>query len=401
MTDVLTVANDRGTNPAAVMLRAVLAHGPLTRDTIAALTGLSPAGVSRQCANLAGLGLLTTRTATRPPSRHRAGRPHTEIDIATEAHTIFGVHIAHHFATLAALDLRGRVRAQEQLPHLDHRPERILARIAARLRVFRQKHLCGRIPVGLGVACGGWVDPDSGVIVEHSSLRWYDVPAGAILSDLTDLPTSVDGHARALACAEALIGAARGAETLVHLFIGNVVDAAIVSAGRLHRGPGAAAGTVAHLPLGEPDIPCSCGRSGCFETEVAERTVTVRAARMSIADVIAAARSGDPTAREVLLRRARTVGRAAALLFDVINPDVLVVTEPGVIHLPECLDVLRAEVSARSQAGVDATHRVLPSSFTSSDVLGVAAGAVQLDGVYTDPHGLSDRLSPHTGVSNV
>lgn len=400
MTNVLAVTNDRGTNSAAVMLRAVLAHGPLTRDAITALTGLSPAGVSRQHASLTGLGLLTTRPTTRPRSRHRAGRPHTEIDIATDAHTIFGVHIAHHFATLAALDLRGRVRAQERLPHEDDRPERVLAGIAARLRGFRQKHLRGRIPVGLGVACGGWVDPDSGVIVEHSSLGWYDVPAEAILSDLTGLPTSVDGHARALASAESLIGTARGSETLVHLFIGNVVDAAIVSGGRLYRGPGAAAGTVAHLPLGEPDTPCSCGRSGCFETEVAERTVTVRAARKSIVDVVAAAGSGDPNAREILLRRARTAGRAAALLFDVINPDVLVVTEPGIIHLPECLATLRTEVAARSRARVDATHRVLASSFTSTDLLGVAAGAVQLNALYTDPHALSDRLSPRTGVSN-
>ena len=179
-----------------------------------------------------------------------------------------------------------------------------------------------------------------------------------------------------------------------------MVDAAIVSDGKPYRGPGAAAGTVAHLPLGEPDTPCPCGRSGCFETEVAERTVTARAGQPSIADVVAAARSGDLPARDALLRRARTVGRAAALLFDVVNPDVLVVTEPGVSHLPECLAALRTEVATRSRIQVDAPHRVLASSFTSTDVLAVAAGAVQLAAIYADPHALSDRLSPRTGVSN-
>ncbi len=397
MTSVLAGTAGCGTNTAATLLRTVLAHGPMARGTIAELTGLSPAGVSRHCAGLAELGLLAARPAFRSDGRRTAGRPSSEIDIATDRHTVFGVHIAHHFVTLAALDLRGRVLQRERMSHPAGEPEQVLAGIAARLRGFRQRHQRGRIPVGLGVACGGWVDPDSGVILEHSSLGWYDVPAGRILSRLTGLPTRVDGHARALASAEAMFGVVRGAESLVHLFVGNVVDAAIVSGGRVTRGPGSAAGTVAHLPLGDPDTPCACGRSGCLEADVADWTVTARAGRPSITDVLAATEAGDPASRDVLLRRVRTVGQAAALLFDVINPEVLVVTEPAVARIPECLTALRAEVAARSRVRVAPMHRVVPSSFTDTDVLGVAAGAVQLDVLYADPHALADRLSPHGG----
>ncbi|GAA1024847.1 MULTISPECIES: ROK family protein [Amycolatopsis] len=379
------LARDHGITSAAAVLRTVLAHGPLARDAIAELTGISPAGISRQCASLAALGLLATRPAAQPPDR-RAGRPRTELDIAADRHVVFGVHIAHHFATLAALDLRGRVLASEQVPHPGGEPERILVGTAARLREFRQHHQKGRVPVGLGVASGGWVDPDAGVLVEHSSLGWYDVPAGPILAELSGLPTRVDGHARALASAEAMFGAARGGGSLVHLFVGNVVDAAIVSGGRLYRGPGSAAGTVAHLPLGSPGTRCACGRSGCFEADAAEWAVTARAGRASIAEAVEAAGAGDPVALDVLLGRARTIGRAAALLFDVVNPEVLVVAEPGIADLPACRAAVRAEVSARSRGRVDAASRVLPTSFPGRDLLGVAAGAVQLDALYTDPH---------------
>ncbi|WP_051165907.1 ROK family transcriptional regulator [Amycolatopsis orientalis] len=383
---------DRGANPAAVLLRAVLAHGPVARGTVAGLTGLSPAGISRHCAGLARLGLLTTRPARGHPA---AGRPRAELDIATNRHSVFGVHIAHHFATLAELDLRGRVRAQERVPHADAEPERVLAGLAARLHRFRRQRLPGRIPIGLGVACGGWVDPDAGMIVDHSSLGWHDVAAGPILSELTGLPTRIDGHARALAAAEALFGSARDSESVAHLFVGNVVDAAFVSGGLLHRGPGSAAGTVAHLPLGDPRTPCACGRSGCLETTVTDWAVTAAAgADMSIVDLVAAAVSGDGAARTALLSRAQTVGRAAALLFDLVNPELLIVTEAGIAHLPECLAALRAEITAHSRGRVDAERRVLPSSFAAADVLAVAAGAVQLDALYTDPHALSDRLAP-------
>ncbi|MER6876432.1 sugar kinase, partial [Amycolatopsis sp. NPDC000673] len=77
---------------------------------------------------------------------------------------------------------------------------------------------------------------------------------------------------------------------------------------------------------------------------------------------------------------------AAALLFDVVNPEVLVVAEPGIADLPACRAAVRAEVSARSRGRVDAASRVLPTSFPGRDLLGVAAGAVQLDALYTDPH---------------
>ncbi|MFD2467611.1 ROK family transcriptional regulator [Amycolatopsis silviterrae] len=387
-TSVLTASR----TAAAAVLRAVLAHGPLARDAIAELTGISPAGVSRQCASLADLGLLSARPAERPLDRRTAGRPRTELDIAAARHAVFGVHIAHEFATVAVLDLRGRVLASERVPHPGGGPEQVLSGAAARLREFRQRHR-GRIPVGLGVACGGWVDPDTGVIVEHSSLGWYDVPAGPVLAELSGLPTRVDGHARALASAEAMFGAARGCGSLAQLFVGNVVDAAIVSGGRLYRGPGSAAGTVAHLPLGAPGTRCACGRSGCFEADAAEWAVTARAGRQSIVDVVGAAGAGDPVALDVLLGRARTIGRAAALLFDVVNPEVLVVAEPGIAELPACLAAVRAEVAARSRGRVEAAKRVLPASFPGRDLLGVAAGAVQLDALYADPHALAGRLA--------
>ena len=115
---------------------------------------------------------------------------------------------------------------------------------------------------------------------------------------------------------------------------------------------------------------------------------------MSIVDLAAAAVSGNAAARDALLARARTVGRAAALLFDLVNPELLVVTEAGIAHLPDCLAALRAEIRTHSRARVDAERRVLPSSFAATDVLAIAAGAVQLDALYSDPHALADRLAP-------
>jgi predicted NBD/HSP70 family sugar kinase len=175
---------------------------------------------------------------------------------------------------------------------------------------------------------------------------------------------------------------------VLHLFVGNVVDAAFATHDEVHHGPRSQAGAIAHLPLPGGSERCDCGRTGCLQAELSERTLCRRAREagvITVADpmhVIGAAADGDPVAVRLLLERARTVGRAARLLLDVLNPDTVVVAEVGTVHREDCLGALRAEV------GADRAASVLPTSFPDS-VLAVAGGSVALDVVYRDPLSLS------------
>ncbi|WP_436499983.1 ROK family protein [Actinokineospora sp. HUAS TT18] len=382
----------RRSSSAAVMLRAVLEHGPTARSTVARLTGLSPAAVTRQFSVLAELGLVSE--VTDGLVYRGVGRPHVPVDIDVDSHVVLGIHIAHDFSTLAALDLRGRVLACKQLPHQHDDPERVLSAAATALTDLRSP---GRIPLGLGVAAGGWVDPDEGVLIEHASLGWHDVPVRTLLARQTGLPVRVDSHARALAGAEQLFGTARG-ESVVHLFVGNVVDAAIVTGGEPHRGPRSGAGDIAHLALGDPTVSCFCGRCACLEATVSDRAWATRAmaegliGRPSIMDLVEAALDGGAGAQASLAQRARMVGRAAATLFDIVNPDVLVVTDIGAILLPEYLATVRREVEQWSRVCADPARSVVASSFDADIVLGMAAGAALLSEIYADPLSLSDTF---------
>lgn len=106
----------------------------------------------------------------------------------------------------------------------------------------------------------------------------------------------------------------------------------------------------------------------------------------SFPELLDRALAGDARAVALFRRRARLVGRAAALLLDMFDPEVLVVVEPGAGRMPECLADLRAEVAERSLVCDDPERAVVPSSFTGS-VLAVAGGAVALGSLYTDPLG--------------
>ncbi|MFF7983526.1 ROK family protein [Streptomyces sp. NPDC007901] len=384
----LSPPGDRRRTSASVVLRSVLEHGPVARSTIARLTGLSPASVTDYCARFTELGLI--REAEAPRRVNGVGRPHVPVDLDDSRFVVGGVHVAVPYTTVALLDLRGRVVVRRELKHGDTGPRAVLERAAAGLAALLAE-VPGSRPLGVGVAVGGWVDRDSGTVVEHPLLGWREVPVRELLGARTGLPVHVDGHARALVNGERLFGRARGSRSVLHLFVGNVVDAAFATGEEVHHGPRSQAGTIAHLPVPGGTEPCGCGRTGCLQVELSERTLVRRARAAGVVDggnpmhVLAAARAGDPAATELLVERARLTGRAAALLLDVLNPESVVVTEVGVLYREDCLAALREAV------GPERAAVVAPTSFGDS-VLAVAGGSVVLDVLYRDPLSASPRL---------
>lgn len=367
---------------ASAVLRAVLGQGPLARTAIAGETGLSPAAVSRHAAELLAMGLVWE--PPEPARRPRPGRPRIPLDITTSQHVAAGVHIAVPRLTFSLTDLRGRVIARELVPR---RPQHgaVLQDVAARLPGFLRRHAKGRSVLGLGVVTGGWVDPDAGVLVENAALGWRDVPLRRALQPAVRLPVHVESHARALAHAELLFGTVGGGD-LLHLFVGNAVDAAIAVGGVLLRGRRHDAGGIAHLPVPGSTEPCPCGRTGCLQVTVSDRAVAERAAAGGITPhpdlrlLVRAAREGDARAVELCRARLRLIGRAVRPMLDVISPDTLVLTEAVSLHLPWSLTELTRELG-------DADGLVRAGSF-GTDTLAVAAAAPVLAAVYRDPLGL-------------
>lgn len=358
----------------------------MARSTIARLTGLSPASVTEHCARLTELGFV--REAAAPRRSGGVGRPHVPIDLDDSRFVVGGVHVAVPYTTVALLDLRGRVVAERELKHSGATdPYAVLARAADGLAALLDA-APGIRPLGVGFAAGGWVDRDSGTVVEHPMLGWREVPVREVLGAHTGLAVHVDGHARALVNAERLFGRARGSRSVLHLFVGNVVDAAFATNDEVHHGPRSQAGAIAHLPVPGGTETCDCGWVGCLQVELSERTLCRRARVAGVIDganpthVVRAAAVGDPVAVRLLTDRARMTGRAVGLLQDVLNPETVVVTEIGLLSREDCLGALR------EAAGTERAAAVVPTSFADS-VLAVAGGSVALDVLYRDPLGAS------------
>ncbi|MFJ8857858.1 ROK family protein [Streptomyces sp. NPDC102451] len=388
---------------AATVLRTVLDHGPVARRTIAELCGLSPAAVSRQCTDLVRLGLV--RELPELVASSGVGRPQIPIDLhtgsaegdeGTAGPVAGGIHIGVPASTFGLMDLRGRLLARRHLSHEGIAPGDLPRRIVDVMRGFLDDAVRDRPLLGVGAALGGWVDPALGTAVRHDALGWHQRPLAAELArGLGGVEVRIDNHARAIAQSEILFGRPAARRSLVHLFVGNVVDAALGIAGVVHQGPGSGAGDVAHLPVPDSTVPCACGRTGCLEATASNTAIALTAVRRGIVPepdvflVVDAAAAGDRRADRLLRERARAVGRAAALLLDVLNPDLIVVTEHSSLLNPEYLEEIRGAAVDLSHVCGDPERIVSPHAGTAT--LPVAAGTILLNPLFRRPLATVER----------
>ncbi|MEV3856666.1 ROK family transcriptional regulator [Streptomyces sp. NPDC050095] len=385
----MTVTDDRRT-PAglrrantAAALRAVLDEGPLPRADLSERLGLAAGTVSRIVSPLVVAGLLREL----PALTGGGGRPRVPVDLVPGARYAIGVHLGRQRTTAGLVDLRGRVHEVRTHERGPGPVDQLLAGAAELVAALRKE--AGATPVlGVGVATGGWVEPVTGVVVDNEALGWQGVPLRSLLTAAlgTDVPVVVDSGARAQATAEVWFGCARGAETSVHLFTGNVIDAALAMGRRVHTGARAAAGAVGHLPIRASGPACACGRRGVLQAVASDRAVTEAAAAAGLVDADAdftrvgeLAASGDATADALLRERARHIGAAVAHLVDLFDPG-LVVLSGGVLPYA---DEVRAE--AARLIGRSWDPACVKATALGPHALAASSGALLLASYYADP----------------
>ena len=138
-------------------------------------------------------------------------------------------------------------------------------------------------PRSVGLTCPGPIDRMTGSMKPVGMPIWHDFPLRRELAAVTDLPTAIDTAGRALALAELWRGdtAARPADEqhIVTLSLGDEVDGALVSAGRLVDGLTGNLGQFGHLIV-EPDgAICRCGALGCLNAYASAQAIETATGR--------------------------------------------------------------------------------------------------------------------------
>ncbi len=227
----------------------------------------------------------------------------------------------------------------------------------------------GRL-VGIGVAVAGVVRSNDGLVSMAPNLGWQDVPLGELLADRLgmDVPISIANDADAGALAEHRRGAAIGVDDIMYVSGEVGVGGGAIVGGRPMTGAAGYGGEIGHMPLNPNGRRCRCGATGCWETEIGERTLLALADRptdagsVGVEAVLADAAAGDPGAVAALEHVGRWMGIGLAGLVNILNPRLVILGAMLGRIYPFVQTTVEAELASRALPAPGRLVRILPAT---------------------------------------
>ena len=331
----------------SLILRHLQTSPALSRTRLTRETGLSKATVSTLVAELCSRGLLIEEE---PDLSGNVGRPSTGLRTAPRAAAGIGLEISGSSLLLSIVDLTGEVvlRSSELVGDTGHHPEKMIERIGTMLShaLDRLAEQGANVP-GIVLAQPGIIDYTGNTVRYSSTLGWHDIPVADRVRDAVarrmnpkdSVPTiTLENDAKLAALATYERYAQTGVRNLLYLSGGEGIGAGIISDGHLLRGWLGLTGEVGHMPVEPEGLACRCGRRGCWETRSGLQALTsiyppgdaVRDETTSLDERIELLRrrfdAGDAELTRRLELSQRALARALAILTDVLNPEVIVLS---------------------------------------------------------------------------
>lgn len=134
---------------------------------------------------------------------------------------------------------------------------------------------------GVGVGVPGEVDVRAGTLAKATNLsEWQGpYPLAATLSERFGVRVRLGNDVSVATHAELLLGAGRGADSLLAVFWGTGVGGGVALEGKLWHGRGDA-GEIGHVVVKQGGARCPCGRKGCMEAYAGRRAMEREAVRL-------------------------------------------------------------------------------------------------------------------------
>jgi len=159
---------------------------------------------------------------------------------------------------------------------------------------------------------------------------WESVDALRYLQDAFKAPVFIENDCNLAALGEAHYGT-RGTEgTLFYATIGTGIGGGIVHRGSLLQSGPLGEAEIGHFVINEEGPECPCGNRGCLETFCSGPGLSRLASEMLGSSIgsetlMQRFRKRDPRATEVAERAANYLGKAFALVINLLSPQVIVI----------------------------------------------------------------------------
>ena len=232
----------------------------------------------------------------------------------------------------AALDEAGDIVTRVREPNPGDYQAAVRAVVDVVAQAERQAGVSG---ASIGMGMPGSISPKTGRMRNANSVWLNDRPFHEDLEKALGRPIRMENDANCFALSEAADGAAAGAEVVFGAILGTGCGGGVVVRGRTVEGHNRIGGEWGHTPLPWPSETergshhCWCGRIDCLETWISGTAFSqdyarARGIHTSGDEIMTAVRAGDAPAVAAFDRYVDRLGRALAVICDILDPDVIV-----------------------------------------------------------------------------
>src|SRR4051795_2888965 len=324
------------------VLEAIRAGAPISRAEISRRARISKPTVSIALQSLLHAGLV--REATAGPegrssgavvfepapaaARGAGGRSYGGVFVepVPEAALVLGVDIGARFLRGALCDLRGEVRARQDV-ELDGADAAVV--LDAIVRVHDGLVAVSGLPADRidSVVAGvpGVVEDATGRVRLGNVPGLEGMAVGAELEQRLGVPVTVDNDVNLAALGEHARGLGRGVGDFAFVSIGTGLGAGLVLGGELHRGRHGAAGELDFARAGNDALdPCAPALSALAARRAEENGGTALAPPYDPRAIFAAARAGDALAGAIVAEEAKRIALHIVPIAAVADVDLVV-----------------------------------------------------------------------------
>ncbi|MDQ1547574.1 MAG: hypothetical protein QOH69_2478 [Actinomycetota bacterium] len=315
----LRARNDR------VALALLLEHGPLTRNRIGELSGLSKPTAAQMVARLESAGLISVvgeASNGRGPNAALYG-------VRDDRMRGVAIDISTSVTTSTIVDASGAPHptVQTSLPANDRSPE---ADVRGALEAAAAA--AGIDPASVRIVCVGVqaATSDSGERLSFTDTLpgWPEVGARARIEAALGIDVLIDNDVNLAAIAERAVGATRDAASFALLWIGDGLGVSVDLGGSVHRGASGGAGEIGYLSVPREAAALAPNADDLTDLIGGDAVAGILRSHGAKGDSLTELLSGLATNTAALAELAPRVALGVLPVLAVLDPDVVVLGGP-------------------------------------------------------------------------
>ena len=252
-----------------IILECIFRNAPISRTSIATLTGITPA--------------TTTLTTTKLLEDHAifevgqddndspgAGRKQILLDICPDYRFSIGLEFNQKFFVICITNLKGHIVYQHKENYCKELSEGITQFIIDAIKKLLTETA---IPlskiIGIGIAIPGHIDRNKEFMISNNSV-WHNFNASTIRKAFS-IPVVVENNARCMALSQYLFHPEYAPDSFAFFHVGLGMFCSNIVDGKLFLGNAYVSGEIGHTIVNPNGLRCECGKQGCLQTIASEK----------------------------------------------------------------------------------------------------------------------------------